>query len=182
VSVDTFAASLADLLDPPPPAAPTFPTPGLLAKHCEPGTLQTPALDLIDQAAAGVIFGDVTRQMVFAPPQIGKSQRISRWTPLCALAADPTLRIAVVSSETEKARRWGRQIRRDLRNNPDLDLQLTEDSQAAGRWETTEGGSLYCASYVSGTIGQPIDLLRQVAENYLPVRVVVAVSAAADRG
>lgn len=136
-----------------------FATPGALARQCDPTVLQTPALDLIDRAAAGVLFGDVTRQQIYAPPQTGKSQRISRWTPLCALADDPTLRIALISADAELARRWGRAIRRDVRNNPDLGITLQADSQAAGRWETTAGGELFCAGYATGTTGRPIDLL-----------------------
>lgn len=160
---DTFAPSLADLLDREAGqnlvAASRFATPGDLARYCEAGTVQTPTLDLIDQAAAAVILGDVRRQQIYAPPQTGKSQRISRWTPLWALLQDATLRIAIISADSELARRWGRTIRRDLVAHPELGLTLRADSQAAGRWETTAGGELFCAGYGTGTTGRPVDLL-----------------------
>jgi predicted phage terminase large subunit-like protein len=69
------------------------------------------------------------------------------------------MRIAIVSAETELARRWGRQIKRDLRAHPELGLELRADSQAAGRWETVDGGELFCTSYAAGTTGRPIDLM-----------------------
>lgn len=161
--VATYERSLADLLDRDAGevavARSRFATPGDLARYCEAGTVQTPALDLIDQAAVGVILGDVRRQQIYAPPQTGKSQRISRWTPLWALLQDPTLRIAIISADSELARRWGRMIRRDLVAHPELGLTLRADSQAAGRWETTDGGELFCAGYATGTTGRPVDLL-----------------------
>jgi hypothetical protein len=156
----TFGPSLADLLDRETGQAQRrFATPGNLARYCEPNTIQTPALNLIDEAAVGVILGDVRRQQIYAPPQTGKSQRISRWTPLWAMIEEPTSRIAIVSAEAELARRWGRVIRRDLLAHPELGLTLRADSQAAGRWETTQGGELFCAGYAGGTTGRPIDLL-----------------------
>lgn len=136
-----------------------FATPGDLAKHCEPATLQTPALDLIDAAVVAVVDGVVSKQQIAAPPQTGKSQRVSRWTPLWILTCDPRLRIVIVSADAELARRWGRQIKRDLEANPDLNLHLIADSQAAGRWETVEGGGIYCTGVQAGTTGRPIDIL-----------------------
>jgi predicted phage terminase large subunit-like protein len=136
-----------------------FATPGALARHCESATRQTPALDLIDQAAVDVMDGRVVKQQLAAPPQTGKSQRISRWTPLWMLTCDPRLRIAIVSAEKELAVRWGRQIKRDLEAHPELGLTLRQDSQAAGRWETAEGGGLFCTGIAAGTTGRPIDVL-----------------------
>lgn len=134
-------------------------TPGDLARHCEPTTLQTPALDAIDAAVVRVMDGDITKQQLAAPPQTGKSQRVSRWTPLWMLTCNPRLRIAIVSADLELARRWGRQIKRDIERHPDLGLTLRADSKAAGRWETTEGGSLFCTGIQAGTTGQPVDVL-----------------------
>lgn len=142
-----------------PAAARRFATPGALARHCDPETLQTPALDLIDAVAVAVMDGHVRKQQIRAPPQIGKSQRISRWTPLWMLTCDPTLPIVIVSAEKELAVRWGRQIKRDVEANPDLGITLRQDSQAAGRWETAQGGGLYCTGIAAGTTGRPTGVL-----------------------
>lgn len=50
-----------------------FPTPGALAAAIEPGTVQTPALDVVDDALADVEAGDCDRLMVWMPPQEGKA-------------------------------------------------------------------------------------------------------------
>lgn len=136
-----------------------WPTPGALAKHLERSTRQTGPLDLIDQVAVDILDGKVRHQQIYAPPQIGKSQRVSRWMPLWMLVRDPSMRIAIVSAEQELAVRWGRQIKRDVEDNPDLGLRLRADSKAAGRWETAQGGGIYCVG-VGGTLtGRPVDLL-----------------------
>jgi len=134
-------------------------TPGEMARDLEPGTLQTPALDLIDQAVADVFHGRTRKQQLAAPPQTGKSQRVSRWTPLWMLTCDPRLRIAIVSAEKNLAERWGRQIKRDIDAHPELGLTLMQDSKAAGRWETTQGGGVFCTGVKAGTTGRPIDVL-----------------------
>lgn len=136
-----------------------WPTPGALARHVDRRTRQTGPLDLIDRVAVDILDGKVRRQQIYAPPQIGKSERVSRWMPLWMLVRDPSLRIAIVSAEQELAVRWGRQIKRDVEDNPDLGLRLRADSKAAGRWETAQGGGLYCVG-VGGTLtGRPVDLL-----------------------
>lgn len=97
--------------------------------------------------------------MVFCPPQEGKSQKISRRTPAWLLSEDPTLRIAIVSYSTGKAERWGRQIRRDIQAYPKLDIKLRQDSRAAARWETEEGGGLIAVGLDSGITGEPVDVM-----------------------
>jgi len=135
-------------------------TPGAMARELDSATLQTPALDLIDRAIVEVADGDVDKLMVFAPPQIGKSERVSRRTPLWLLAHDPTMRIVIVSFEQDTAVRWGRVIKRDLEEHPDLiDLELRHDTHAAGRWETRQGGGVYCVGIAGAFSGRSADLL-----------------------
>jgi len=122
----------------------------------------TKALDYIDQhlaAWADAPVGRGNKLMVFVPPQEGKSQKISRRTPAWLLQHDPTLRIAIVSYADNKAERWGRQIRRDILQHPQLGIVLREDSRAAGRWETTQGGGLVAVGIAGGIVGEPVDVL-----------------------
>lgn len=134
-------------------------TPGDLARHIDTRIRTTPALDKIDQTLLGVYQFRHPRTMIFMPPQEGKSQRVSRTFPLWVLLREPALRVAVVSYELESATRWGREIRRDLLQNPDLGLILQQDSKAAGRWETTHGGGLYCVGIGGALTGRPVDVL-----------------------
>jgi predicted phage terminase large subunit-like protein len=141
------------------PVARRWPTPGAMAQHLDPITRQTPALELVDAELVKVADGESRRLMIFMPPQEGKSQRVSRRFPTWLLAHDPTLRIGIVSYEKELAVRWGRDIKLDLEMHPDLGIQLRHDSQAAGRWQTVQGGGVYCVGIGGALTGQPIDIL-----------------------
>jgi predicted phage terminase large subunit-like protein len=121
---------------------------------------QTVMLDLFDRELVELFDGTDNRNlMIFCPPQEGKSQKVSRRTPAWLLAHDPTLRIAIVSYAGDKAVRWGRQILRDIRAHPELGITLRKDAQAAGRWETEQGGSLICVGISGGITGEPVDVL-----------------------
>lgn len=134
-------------------------TPGDMAVALDRGTIQTPALELIDQRLVDVAEGRTLRQMIFMPPQEGKSQRISRRFPTWLLSKDPTLRIAIVSYQLEKAVRWGRDIKRDAETHPQLGITIRKDSQAAGRWHTTDSGGIYCVGIGGALTGEPVDIL-----------------------
>lgn len=138
-----------------------YPTPGALAKAYLPATRQTPALDAIDAALVDLAHapGALGRQMIFVPPQEGKSTRTSCWFPLWMLAHDPTLRIAIVSYSAEKARRWGRWIRRMVEQHPELGIVLAPDSKAVDNWETTAGGRVLSVGVEGGITGEPVDLM-----------------------
>lgn len=136
-----------------------YPTPGAFAQALVPRTKQTPALEAIDQALVDWTEApdDRGRLMVFMAPQEGKSTKISGWTPLWRLAADPTLRIAIVSYSQNKAERWGRWLKRMILGHPELGIRLMADSQAAGRFETEQGGRVICVGMEGGITGEPVD-------------------------
>ena len=124
-----------------------YPSPMALAQHLDPRIRTSPALDLVDRNL--VDLTDRPRRhdslAVFIAPQEGKSSLVARRFPEWLLEHDPTLRIAIVSYEFETAVRWGRDIRRDIDlSDGDLRISLREDSRAAGRWETPQGGGVYC--------------------------------------
>lgn len=92
------------------------------------------------------------RLMVTMPPRHGKSEMCSHWLPVWALALDPRTRIVLCSYEAEFAAKWGRLARRSLMEHyPLLGARITEDSRAAHRWETHEGGGM-----VTAGVGGPI--------------------------
>lgn len=132
-------------------------TPGDLAHYTDPRVIQTPALELIDREL--MALPQTRRLMVFMPPQEGKSQRCSRTYPEWLLIHDPTLRIGIVSYETELAIRWGRDIKLDVETHPEWGIELRADSKAAGRWQTTKGGGIYCVGIGGALTGQPLDVL-----------------------
>jgi predicted phage terminase large subunit-like protein len=138
-----------------------YPNPGALARAIVPATRQTPALDAIDRALVDLADapGTTGRQMIFVPPQEGKSTRTSCWFPLWLLAQDPSLRIAIVSYNQAKAVRWGKWIRRAIEANPDLGIRLMDDSRAVDSYETTAGGRVISVGIGGGISGEPVDVM-----------------------
>lgn len=141
------------------PPARKWPSPGAMAMALDRKTKTSPVLDIIDAALVDLADGDDDRLMIFCPPQEGKSQKVSRRFPAWLLSHDPTLRIAIVSFEQGKAERWGREIKRDVATHPELGITIRSDTNAAGRWETTQGGGLICVGIAGGITGEPVDVL-----------------------
>jgi hypothetical protein len=78
--------------------------------------------------------------MIFCPPQIGKSERAVRRFVEWLLDQFPELRIVVASYDKDVAVRWGRAIKQDVEEVPELGITLRADSKAAGQWNTAQGG------------------------------------------
>lgn len=87
------------------------------------------------------------------------SSRMSCWYPLWRLAADPSLRIAIVSYNQQKAVRWGRWLRRMIEKHPELGITLESGSRAVDRFETTAGGRVLSVGISGGVTGEAVDLL-----------------------
>lgn len=143
-----------------------YPTAGALAKAIEPTTIQTPALDYVDQVLVDVDAGVTERVILSVPPQEGKSQRVTRFGALWMLRRNMERRIGIASFEAETANRWGLAIRTDIVGNSgdegtlDLGMRLSGDSTARGRWQL-EGhvGGVYCVGVGGALTGRPIDVM-----------------------
>jgi len=137
-----------------------WPTPGAMAVDLDPRIRQTPALELIDQALVDVTGTPDGRLIISMPPQEGKSQRVSRWFPLWLLQHNLDLRIAIVSYELGVARRWGRAVRDQIVNHPELGLRIREDLAAQHEWELDGHiGGVYSAGIGGAITGRPVDVL-----------------------
>lgn len=140
---------------------PRWATPGELAVALDARTVQTPALDLIDQALVETFNTPDGRLAISLAPQEGKSQRASRRFPLWALTQNPHLRVAVVSYGLGVARRWGRAIRDDITQHGDqLGLTVREDMSAQHEWGLVgKDGGVFSAGVGGSLVGRPVDLL-----------------------
>lgn len=137
-----------------------YPEPGRFAMAIAPhSTRQTPALEAIDRELSAVARGETDRLMIFCPPQEGKSTRTACWYPLWRLASDPSLSIAIVSYNQQKALRWGRWLRRMIEKHPELGITLEPGSRAADRFETTAGGKVLSVGIAGGITGERVDEL-----------------------
>jgi len=139
-----------------------YPAPGVLARALDPLTRTSPALDLIDSELVALTEGRTDHEAlaIFMPSQEGKSERVSRRYVEWLLDHNPALRIAIVSYQQDLAVRWGRVILRDIRQGGDrLSIQLQRDSAAAARWDTYDGGGVYCVGIGGPLTGKPVDVL-----------------------
>jgi predicted phage terminase large subunit-like protein len=136
-------------------------TPGQMAADLDPKTVQTPALELIDQELVRLADTPDGRLIIVMPPQEGKSQRVTRRFPTWMLTERPDTRIAIASFEHSTARRWGRAIRDDIRGNGSkLNLRIRDDLSAQSEWQLAgyEGG-VYAVGIGGALTGRPVDLL-----------------------
>jgi hypothetical protein len=88
---------------------------------------------------------EVDRLIITVPPQHGKSTASSKSWPAWALGQDAREDIALISATESLAVEFGREVRNIVAGqecrNVFPQLELAQDSQAAGRWHTKQGGS-----------------------------------------
>lgn len=162
----TMWEAAARMFEPKPDPYPVWESPGDLAKAVDPATIQTPALELIDQALIDVENGTCDRLIISMPPQEGKSTRVTKIGPLWFLTRNPERRIAVVSYSAGLALTFGRDIRKYITDNQgqegtlDLGLRISQDNGAASEW-TLEGhkGGVKAVGLTGGLTGKPADIL-----------------------
>jgi len=145
-----------------------WPTPGVLAKAIEPGTIQTAALDVIDQALVDVDNGDCDRLIISMPPQEGKSTRVTKTGPLWFLLRNPNRRVVVASYAESLAMEFGRDIRGYITANSgqdgtlDLGLRIAEDNGAVTSWKLRRDigiGGVRSVGIAGGLTGRPADVM-----------------------
>ena len=96
------------------------------------------------------------------PPRHTKSEFGSFLLPAWMVGRKPDLKIIQSTHTTELAIRFGRKAK-TLMDSPEykecFKTRLREDSQAAGKWETEQGGEYYAAGVGSAITGRGADLL-----------------------
>ena len=150
------------------------PSAGALASSIDPLTVQTPALQLIDDGIEWALSTPDARLAIAMSPQEGKSTRCAVWAPIRALQLDPERRVIVASyAESlagEHARtarniidQYGTRARDPLTGVPlpdRLGMELADDKSAATHW-TIKGhrGGVFAAGVGGGMTGRPADLI-----------------------
>jgi hypothetical protein len=92
-------------------------TPGDLAAAIDPKTIQTAALDAVDEAIAWAYSTPNARLVISLPPQEGKSQRVTKTGSLWALTQNPELRLGIASYSQALAEGFGREVRNWIASN-----------------------------------------------------------------
>jgi len=106
--------------------------------------------------------GELKLLIVNMPPRHTKSEFASFLFPAWMVGRNPKLKIIQSTNTTELSVRFGRKAKQ-LMDDPlykeIFDTRLREDSQAAGKWETEQGGEYYAAGVGSAITGRGADLL-----------------------
>lgn len=154
-----------------------FRTPGELARYVRPDTVQTPMLDLIDDAIMQANSGEHRHWIINTPPQEGKSTRMQA-AALWLLGQDPTRRIAFASYEQGLATVSSLAIRQFVESHgssppgrQDLDrddvfgFRIDPSRGAAHRWALAPAedlelpGGVISAGIGSGLTGRAVDVM-----------------------
>lgn len=109
----------------------------------------------ICEALERVERGECRRLMIFAPPRHTKSELASRRFPAWFMGRNSDKQIITATYSGEFATDFGREVKQIVASQEYQALfpgvRLAEDSQAKGRWHTTDGGV-----YVAVGVGGPI--------------------------
>lgn len=115
---------------------------------------------LIDRLEA-VERGEIERLMVFMPPGSAKSTYTSVEFPAWFAGRNPQASLMAVSHTSDLAERFGRRVRNIVGSREFeavFGVRLADDSQAAGKWETSKGGEYFAAGVGGSVTGRRADL------------------------
>jgi len=135
--------------------------PHTMARHLSNGKYMTPQhVRLLSEIITRAANTPNSRFVVSMPPRHGKSESLSHWGPVWYLAAFPEKRVMLCSYGSDFAAKYGRRVRNTLiSHEKELGIKLAVDSQAAYRWDTTEGGGMYATGIEGALTGKGADLL-----------------------
>ena len=119
-----------------------------------------PHLKLLSQWIVDAVSGRRPRIIINMPPRHGKSELISKWTPVWFLDNYPHLNVINCGYGNDFAREWGRKTK-DLvtQYRGVLRFSLHQDSRASDRWNTKQGGGMKTAGIGGGITGRGAHLM-----------------------
>lgn len=137
---------------------------GLLAftQYTNPAYVAAPHHVLIAEKLEAVERGEIKRLMILMPPRHGKSELASRRFPAWFIGRNAGKQIIAASYNSDLANDFGREVR-NIVGSPEFvalfDAALSEDSRAANRWHTNEGGMYVAAGVGTAVTGRGADIL-----------------------
>lgn len=135
-------------------------SPATFAKFLHPERTIPRHIRHMAQVVRDAIFAGDGRIIVTMPPRHAKSDTISIHTPAWFLDLFPERHVMLASYAFDKAAEWGREVRNLIDENPGkFFTRLSEDSTAAGKWKTPEGGGMMCAGVGGPLTGSPGELI-----------------------
>jgi len=109
-----------------------------------------------------IATGELKRLIVNMPPRHTKSEFASYLLPSWMVGRNPKLKIIQATHTGELAIRFGRKAKHLIDSaeyHKIFKTRLQEDSKAAGRWETAQGGEYFAAGVGGAITGRGADLL-----------------------
>lgn len=122
-----------------------------LSVHSDERWIAYDYLKIVSVRIAEMVAQGGGKLIVEMPPRHGKSTLISKWTPVWFLDLFPHKKVMLATYAAEFSAKWGRTVRNEIQSNPDVSVEIAQDSSAAGRWDTKNGGGM-----VTAGIGGPV--------------------------
>jgi len=117
---------------------------------------------IISKKFNDIANGKIKRLIVNMPPRHTKSEFASNYLPAWMIGKNPDLKIIQATHTAELAIRFGRKAKHVI-DSPEyqeiFETSLQEDSKAAGRWETAQGGEYFAVGVGGAMTGRGADLL-----------------------
>ena len=119
--------------------------------------------ELMAEAFERVADGSLKRLIINMPPRHTKSEFASYLLPAWFLGKKPTGKVIQTAHTAELAVGFGRKVR-NLVSSPEYQeifpgVALQQDSKAAGRWNTNQGGEYFAIGVGGAVTGKGADLL-----------------------
>ena len=131
-------------------------------KHVWPEFVEGQHHKVIAEKFNKLATGEINRLIINMPPRHTKSEFSSYLLPAWMIGRNPKLKIIQTTHTAELAVRFGRKAKTlmdDKAYKEVFETRLREDSQAAGRWETEQGGEYFAAGVGGAITGRGADLL-----------------------
>ena len=119
---------------------------------------RVPHLDLISRSVS-TLPDSPLRLLISLPPQHGKSEIVSHWTPVWFLSNWLQRKVGLASYAAEFASGWGRKARDTIVATPELGIGIRPDLSSASMWELTAGGGMMTSGVGGPLTGHGFDLL-----------------------
>jgi predicted phage terminase large subunit-like protein len=133
------------------------------AKYVWPSAIFSAHHEKMAEAFDRIANGTLKRLIINMPPRHTKSEFASYLLPAFIMGRKPTTKIIQATHTGELAVRFGRKVR-DLMSMDTYrqlypEVFLKQDSKAAGRWDTSDGGEYFAVGVGGAMTGRGADLL-----------------------
>ena len=121
-------------------------------KHMWPEFIEGEHHKIMAEKFNRVARGDLKRLIINMAPRHTKSEFASNYLPAWMIGNKPDLKIIQATNNAELAVRFGRKAKTLMEQEEFKNVfntRLREDSKAAGKWETDQGGEYYAAGVLS---------------------------------